>query len=34
MNLPFLVVTAHNAIAALLLLSAVNLYHHLSPTGK
>ena len=34
MNLPIIAVTAHNAIAALLLLSVVNLYHHLTPTGK
>jgi heme A synthase len=34
MNLPIIAVTAHNAIAALLLLSVVNLYYHLTPTGK
>jgi cytochrome c oxidase assembly protein subunit 15 len=33
-ELPLLLVTAHNAIAAMLLLAVVNLNHLLTPTGN
>ena len=34
MQLPLLMVTAHNAIAAILLLTMINLYHLLSPPSR